>query len=127
MVEDLTADRQPRRAASIAAMSIFPICIIASKARLAAERSGPVMAAMSARGVICVELRGVQGGAVIPKTDRIPGGHVSSPLVTHRHRLPPPLTMSTNSRRLTETSARLASRSRIDIAHPSPAPIASTA
>ena len=44
---------QPSRAASIAAMSIFLICIIASKARLAAARSESAIAAVSARGVIC--------------------------------------------------------------------------
>ena len=43
----------PRRAASIAAMSIFFIPIIASNARLAAARSGSVIASISARGVIC--------------------------------------------------------------------------
>jgi hypothetical protein len=43
----------PRRAASIAAMSIFPIPIMASNARLAAARSGSVIAAVRARGVIC--------------------------------------------------------------------------
>lgn len=43
----------PRRAASISAMSIFPIPIIASKARLAAARSESVIAAVRARGVIC--------------------------------------------------------------------------
>ena len=37
----------------MAAMSIFPICIIASKARLAAARSGSAIAAIRARGVIC--------------------------------------------------------------------------
>jgi len=31
----------------------FPICIIASKARLAAARSGSAIAAVRARGVIC--------------------------------------------------------------------------
>lgn len=36
------ADAHPRRAASIAAMSILPIVIIASNARLAAARSGSV-------------------------------------------------------------------------------------
>src|SRR5262245_59875621 len=44
---------QPRRAASIAAMSIFFICIIASNARLAAARSGSVTAFVRASGVIC--------------------------------------------------------------------------
>jgi hypothetical protein len=44
---------QPRRAASIAAMSIFFICIIASNARLAAARSGSVIAFVRAIGVIC--------------------------------------------------------------------------
>ena len=49
----ISHDRHPRRAASIAAMSIFVISIIASKARLAAARSGSAIAAVSARGVIC--------------------------------------------------------------------------
>ena len=50
----LTIDEHhPRRAASIAAMSIFPICIIAAKARLAAARSGSAIASVRARGVIC--------------------------------------------------------------------------
>src|SRR5262245_53748185 len=44
---------QPRRAASIAAMSIFFICIIASNARLAAAVSGSVTAFVRAIGVIC--------------------------------------------------------------------------
>src|SRR5216117_1046941 len=44
---------QPRRAASIAAMSIFFICIIASNARLAAATSGSVIAFVMAIGVIC--------------------------------------------------------------------------
>src|SRR5580765_4572439 len=44
---------QPRRAASIAAMSIFFICIIASNARLAAAGSGSVIAFVRASGVIC--------------------------------------------------------------------------
>ena len=44
---------QPRRAASIAAMSIFFICIIASNARLAAAVSGSVTALVRAIGVIC--------------------------------------------------------------------------
>ena len=44
---------QPRRAASIAAMSIFFICIIASNARLAAAGSGSVIALVRAIGVIC--------------------------------------------------------------------------
>ena len=44
---------QARRAASIAAMSIFCIVIIASNARLAAAGLGSDIAAMSARGVIC--------------------------------------------------------------------------
>ena len=43
------------RAASIAAMSIFRIVIIAFIARLAAARSGSCVAASSARGVICHE------------------------------------------------------------------------
>src|SRR6266704_3152581 len=45
--------RQPRRAASIAAMSILFICIIASNARLATARSGSVTALVRAIGVIC--------------------------------------------------------------------------
>jgi len=49
------AKRQPRRAASIFAMSIFLIVIIASNARLAAARSGSVIAARRTRGVICQE------------------------------------------------------------------------
>src|SRR5215470_13367797 len=44
---------QPRCAASIAAMSIFLISIIASNARLAAARSGSVTAFVRAIGVIC--------------------------------------------------------------------------
>jgi hypothetical protein len=44
---------QPRTAASIAAMSILPIVIMASNARLAAAGSGPVTASVSATGVIC--------------------------------------------------------------------------
>jgi hypothetical protein len=44
---------QPRRAASIAAMSIFFICIIVSNARLAAAESGSVSAFVRAIGVIC--------------------------------------------------------------------------
>jgi hypothetical protein len=46
---------QPRRAASIAATSIFRIVIIASNARLAAAGSGSTIASVSARGVICQE------------------------------------------------------------------------
>jgi len=50
----LTASRNERsmsvnRAPSIAAMSIFPICIIASRARLAAARSGSAIAAVRTR------------------------------------------------------------------------------
>src|SRR5688572_15372444 len=45
--------QRDRTAASIAAMSIFFIPIIASNARLAAARSGLVTASASARGVIC--------------------------------------------------------------------------
>src|SRR5437868_14560219 len=41
------------RAASIAAMSIFLISIMASNARLAAARSGSVIALVRATGVIC--------------------------------------------------------------------------
>ena len=44
---------QPRRAASIAATSIFLIVIIASNARLAAAGSGSVIASVRATGVIC--------------------------------------------------------------------------
>ena len=44
---------QPRRAASIAAMSIFFICIIASKARLATAGSESVTAFVRTIGVIC--------------------------------------------------------------------------
>jgi hypothetical protein len=44
---------QPCRAASILATSIFFIVIIASNARLATARSGSVIAAVRARGVIC--------------------------------------------------------------------------
>jgi hypothetical protein len=47
--------RQPRQAASIAAMSIFLICIMASKARFAAARSGSWIAAVRTRGGICHE------------------------------------------------------------------------
>jgi len=43
----------PRRAASIAAMSIFFICIIASNARLAAAGSASVIDFVRAIGVIC--------------------------------------------------------------------------
>src|SRR5688572_9223878 len=43
----------PRRAASILAISIFFIPIIASNARFAAARSGSVVASISTRGVIC--------------------------------------------------------------------------
>ena len=49
-VEDATSTP---RAASIAAMSIFFICIIASNARFAAAGSGSVIAFVSAMGVIC--------------------------------------------------------------------------
>lgn len=44
---------QPRRAASIAAMSIFFLVIIASNARLAAARAGSVIACVKAADVIC--------------------------------------------------------------------------
>jgi hypothetical protein len=44
---------QPRRAASIVAMSIFLISIIASNARFAAAGSGSVIACVSTIGVIC--------------------------------------------------------------------------
>ena len=43
----------PRRAASIAAISIFCICIIASNARLARAGSGSLIASVRAIGVIC--------------------------------------------------------------------------
>jgi hypothetical protein len=46
-------DGQPWRAASMAAMSIFFICIIASNARLAAAGSGSMIASVRAIGVIC--------------------------------------------------------------------------
>jgi hypothetical protein len=46
----------PRRAASIFATSIFFIFIIASNARLAAARSGSLIACVSAIGVICQEM-----------------------------------------------------------------------
>ena len=46
--------RQPRRAASMAAMSIFFIVIIASKARFASPPPA-ARASVSARGVICQE------------------------------------------------------------------------
>src|SRR5262250_613691 len=44
---------QPRRAASIAATSIFFICIIASNARSATAGSGSVITFVRAIGVIC--------------------------------------------------------------------------
>jgi len=47
-----TVFAQPRRAASIVAMSIFCICIIASKARFASAPPA-ANASVSARGVIC--------------------------------------------------------------------------
>jgi hypothetical protein len=50
---------QPRRAASIAAMSIFFICIIASNARLAEAGSGSVTAWVRASGVIRRDTRGL--------------------------------------------------------------------
>ncbi|MOA54801.1 hypothetical protein D3C78_1784830 [compost metagenome] len=40
----------------MAAISILPICIMASKARLAASGSGSVIASVRARGVICQEM-----------------------------------------------------------------------
>src|SRR3954452_9573653 len=46
---------QPRRAASIAATSIFPISIIAAKARLASSPPA-ASASVSTRGVICQEI-----------------------------------------------------------------------
>src|SRR5262245_59213248 len=46
---------QPRRAASIAAMSIFSIPIIASKARFASSPPA-ASASVSTRGVICQEI-----------------------------------------------------------------------
>ena len=46
--------RQPRRAASMAAMSIFFIVIIASKPRLPSSPPA-ASASVSARGVICQE------------------------------------------------------------------------
>src|SRR5262245_55906894 len=54
MIRELwSSTRQPRCAASIAAMSILFISIIASNARLAAARSGSVIALVRAIGVIC--------------------------------------------------------------------------
>src|SRR6266511_6287853 len=50
---DARALHQLRRAASIAAMSIFFISIIASNARLAAAGSGSLIACVNASGVIC--------------------------------------------------------------------------
>src|SRR5690606_5920217 len=44
---------QPRTAASIAATSILPICIIAANARRATSGSGWARASVSTRGVIC--------------------------------------------------------------------------
>jgi hypothetical protein len=52
----LAAGSYPRTAASITAMSIFFIVIIASNARLAAGRSGLVNALVNAIGVICQEM-----------------------------------------------------------------------
>src|SRR5690606_3794264 len=49
----LDAPVQPRRAASILAISILPICIIASNTRLATAGSGSVTPSTSTRGVIC--------------------------------------------------------------------------
>ena len=46
---------QPRRAASIAAMSILCMVIIAANARPAAAGSGSAIASVSAIGVICQE------------------------------------------------------------------------
>ncbi len=46
---------QPRRAASILAMSILPISIIASKARLASAPPAAI-ASVNTRGVICQEI-----------------------------------------------------------------------
>lgn len=46
-------DVQPRRAASMAAMSILRICIMAAKARAATPGSGSLIASISTRGVIC--------------------------------------------------------------------------
>src|SRR5688572_29958554 len=47
------ARADPRRAASILAMSIFRISIIASNARFAAALSLSVVASIKTRGVIC--------------------------------------------------------------------------
>lgn len=47
---------ETRTAASMAAISIFFIVIIASNARLAAERSGLVYAFVNTIGVICQEM-----------------------------------------------------------------------
>ena len=43
----------PLRAASIVAMSIFTICIIASIARFAEAVSGSLIASINTRGTIC--------------------------------------------------------------------------
>src|ERR1700719_2341973 len=51
--DHLSTRHRPRRAASIAAISIFFIPIIASNARLAAAGSRSESAAIRARGVIC--------------------------------------------------------------------------
>src|SRR6266853_894069 len=53
MVDPEWSFPQPRRAASIAAMSIFFIVIIASNARLATAGSGSVTALVRTMGVIC--------------------------------------------------------------------------
>ena len=54
LVEVLVVERQPRRAASIAAMSIFFMPIIASNARFASSPPA-ASASVSTRGVICQE------------------------------------------------------------------------
>ena len=54
LVEVLVVERQPRRAASIAAMSIFFMPIIASNARFASSPPAAI-ASVSVRGVICQE------------------------------------------------------------------------
>jgi hypothetical protein len=55
------ARRQPRRAASMVATSIFFIAIIASKARLASAPPA-ASASVSARGVICQGQKMVRSG-----------------------------------------------------------------
>ncbi len=63
----------PRRAASILAMSIFPMSIIAAKARLASAPPA-VGASVKTRGVICLETP--------QRSFHQPHAHSSSPLPT---------------------------------------------